>query len=161
MTFPFSQAMSVSRRTFFIGTTGLFAVVALVVSVLYYILGLVEVATEGWGLKGQLYALGWVAGSPGIVQILFYFLVMVGLFMIGFWFATVCKRWRTTGMLAAWAAIAVLAIVLLALTTWQGWWPQVGAWFAVQTPLSVSGWTAVFCAVLGVGSYLTLRRATP
>lgn len=161
MTFPFSQAMSVSRRTFFVGTTGLFAVVALVVSVLYYILGLVEVATDGWGLKGQLYALGWVAGSPGIVQILFYFLVMVGLFMIGFWFATVYKRWRTTGMLAAWAAIAVLAIALLALTTWQGWWPQVGAWFAVQTPLSVSGWTALFCAVLGVGSYLTLRRATP
>ena len=64
MTFPFSQAMSVSRRTFFIGTTGLFAVVALVVSVLYYLLGLVEVATDGWGLNGQLYALGWVAESP-------------------------------------------------------------------------------------------------
>ena len=34
-TFPFSQAMSVSRRTFYIGTTGLFAVVALAVSLLY------------------------------------------------------------------------------------------------------------------------------
>ena len=34
-------------------------------------------------------------------------------------------------------------------------------WFAAQTPLSVSGWTALFCAVLSVGSYLTLRRATP
>ena len=57
--------------------------------------------------------------------------------------------------------IAVVLVGLIGLATWQGWWPQVGAWFAAQTPLSVSGWTALFCAVLGVGSYLTLRRATP
>ena len=54
--------MSVSRRTFYIGTVGLFATVALAISVLYYLLGLVEVATNGWGFNGQLYALGWVAG---------------------------------------------------------------------------------------------------
>ncbi|MET4096237.1 hypothetical protein [Arthrobacter sp. UYCu712] len=58
-TFPFSQAMSVSRRTFYAGTTGLFAVVALAVSLLYFVLGRVEAATNGWGLNGQLYFLGW------------------------------------------------------------------------------------------------------
>jgi hypothetical protein len=161
MTFPFSQAMSVSRRTFYIGTTGLFAVVALAVSLLYYVLGRVEEATNGWGLNGQLYALDWVADSPAAVQILFHFLVMLALFMTGFWFATVYKRWRATGMLVVWTGIALLVLGLLALTAWQGWWPQVGAWLATQTPLSVSGWTALFCAALSVGSYLTLRRATP
>ena len=160
-TFPFSQAMSVSRRTFYVGTTGLFAVVALAVSLLYFVLGRVEVATNGWGLNGQLYFLGWAADSPAAVQILFNFLVMLALYMTGFWFATVYKRWRATGMLVVWILIAVALVGLIGLATWQGWWPQVGAWFEVQTPLSVSGWTALFCAVLGVGSYLTLRRATP
>ena len=54
-----------------------------------------------------------------------------------------------------------LLIGLLGLTTWQGWWPTVGQWLVAQTPLSVSGWAALFCAVLAGGSYLTLRRAAP
>ncbi len=161
LTFPFSQAMSVSRRTFYIGTVGLFAVVALAISVLYYLLGLVEVATNGWGLNGQLYALDWLAGSNPVVQILFYFITMVALFMIGFWFATIYRRWQATGMLISWIAIAVVLIGLAGLTTWQGWWPAVGQWFVAQTPLTVSGWAALFCLVLGGGSYLTLRRAVP
>ncbi|GLB66782.1 hypothetical protein [Arthrobacter mangrovi] len=160
-TFPFSQAMSVSRRTFYIGTLGLFAVVALAISVLYYVLGLIEKATGGWGVNGQLYALGWLADQPALVQIYFYFIAMVALFMIGFWFATIYKRWQATGMLVVWIAVAVVLLGLVALATWQGLWPEVGAWFVAQTPLSVSGWATVFCAALACGSYLTLRRATP
>ena len=159
--FPFSQAMSVSRRTFFIGSTGLASVAALAVSLLYYVLGRVEVATNGWGLNGQLYFMGWTSGSPAIVQIMFYFLVLLALYMTGFWFATVYKRWRATGMLFAWTIIGFALVGLIGLVTWQGLWPQVGAWFVAQTPLSVSGWAALVCAVLGFGSYLTLRRATP
>jgi hypothetical protein len=161
LTFPFSQAMSVSRRTFYIGTVGVFSALALVISVLYYLLGLVEQATGGWGMNGQMYALGWVAGQPGVVQILFYFLMMVFLFMIGFWFATIYKRWQATGMLVAWIAIAVVLVAGAGLATWQEWWPEIGAWFIRQTPLSVSGLVAVLCAALAVGSYQTLRRATP
>jgi hypothetical protein len=161
LTFPFSQGMSVSRRTFYLGTVGLFAVVALAISVLYYILGLVEKATDGWGMNGQLYALGWIAEQPALVQIYFYFIAMVALYMIGFWFATVYKRWQATGVLVAVVGIAVTLVGLVALPTWQGWWPQIGAWFATQTPLSVAGWVSLFCAVLACGSYLTLRRATP
>ena len=51
------------------------------------------------------------AGSPrehAVVQILFYFIAMVALFMIGFWFATIYKRWQATGMLVTWIAIAVV-----------------------------------------------------
>jgi len=161
LTFPFSQAMSVSRRTFYLGTLGLFAVVALATSVIYYVLGLVETATGGWGMNGQMYALGWIAAEPGPVQILFYFISMITLFMIGFWFATVYKRWQATGMLVAGIGTAAVLLGIVALITWQGRWPQVGQWFAAQTPQTVAGWAALFCAVLAAGSYLTLRRATP
>lgn len=161
MTFPFSQSMGVSRRTFYLGTVGLFAVVALAVSTIYYLLGLVERATDGWGQNAQMFALDWLAASPGVVQVLFYFVAMVALFMIGFWFATVWKRWQTRGMLVAWIGLGAVTVGLVALTTWQDRWPQVGTWFSVQTPLTVSAWSTMFCAVLAAGSYLTLRRATP
>lgn len=41
------------------------------------------------------------------------------------------------------------------------WWGGIGLWFAGQTPLSISAWTALLCVALAGGSYLTLRRATP
>ena len=45
---------------------------------------------------------------------------MLALFMTGFWFATVYKRWRATGMLVAWTGIALLVLGLLALTYLAG-----------------------------------------
>ncbi len=47
MTFPFSQGLSVSRRNFFLGTVGLFTVLAAAVARLCVILGVVEQATNG------------------------------------------------------------------------------------------------------------------
>ena len=59
--FPFSQAMSASRRSFYMGTVGLFAGVALVLAVVYWILGLIEQATDGWGMGGAIFAIPWIA----------------------------------------------------------------------------------------------------
>ena len=39
LSFPFSQGLSISRRNFFLGTVGLFAVVAAVIAALYVVLG--------------------------------------------------------------------------------------------------------------------------
>lgn len=159
LTFPFSQAMSVSRKAFYAGTLGLFAVVALGVAVLYYVLGLIEQATNGWGLNGQLFALSWVAGAAGWVQVLFYFVAMVLLFMTGFWAATIYMRWKATGMLVAGLGAAVLLVGAIALATVSGWWPAIGSWLGAQTPLSTAGWAGLLAVVLSAGSYLTLRRA--
>ncbi|WP_231391814.1 hypothetical protein [Arthrobacter sp. 35W] len=161
LTFPFSQGMSVSRRSFFLGTVGLFAVVALVVSGLYVLLGMAEVATKGWGMNGRMFALQWIADSGVGVQFLFYFALMMLLFILGFWFATVYKRWGATGMLVLWLAVGVLLVGLVALVTWQDWWAPVGTWLAAQGPLGITGWSLLFTALLGGGAYLTLRRATP
>ncbi|GAA4363157.1 hypothetical protein [Paeniglutamicibacter cryotolerans] len=159
LTFPFSQAMSVSRKSFYAGTLGLFSVVALGVAVLYYVLGRIEQATHGWGMNGQLFALSWVADAPAWVQILFYFVAMVLLFMVGFWVATVYMRWKTTGMLVAGLGSAVLLVGAIALASFNGWWLAIGSWLGAQTPLSTAGWAGLLAVVLAAGSYLTLRRA--
>ncbi|MDQ0095867.1 hypothetical protein [Paeniglutamicibacter psychrophenolicus] len=159
-TFPFSQAMSVSRRTFYLGTLGLFATIAMGYAILYYLLGLVEKATGGWGFNGQLFALGWIAGNNAAIQILFYFVAMVLLFMIGFWAATVYMRWKATGLLIAGIGFAVVLLGLVALATLNDAWPQVGAWFAAMQVLGLSIVLGGLCVLLAGGSYLTLRRAT-
>lgn len=51
-TFPFSQGMSVSRRSYFLGTVAVFAGIAAAISVLYVVLGEIEIATNGWGSRG-------------------------------------------------------------------------------------------------------------
>lgn len=159
-TFPFSQAMSVSRKTFYLGTLGLFAVFALGYAVLYYVLGLLEQTTGGWGFNGQIFALDWIAENNGAIQILFYFVAMVLLFMIGFWAATVYMRWKATGLLIAGIGFAVLVLGLVGLATLNNAWPQVGAWFAGIQVFGLSIVLGCLCVVLAGGSYLTLRRAT-
>ncbi|MNI94288.1 hypothetical protein D3C73_1523650 [compost metagenome] len=86
---------------------------------------------------------------------------MMFMFIIGFWFATIFKRWGTTGTLISTLGTALALIGFAALTTLLEWWGHVGSWFAQQTPLTISGWAALLCVVLAVGSYATLRRATP
>ncbi|MFJ6416954.1 hypothetical protein [Paeniglutamicibacter sp. NPDC091659] len=160
LTFPFSQAMSVSRRSFYLGTLGLFAVIALAYSVLYYVLGLIEKATGGWGMNGQLFALGWIAENNAAVQILFYFVAMVLLFMIGFWCATVYQRWKATGMLIVGIGFAVIVLALMAMVTFNDWWVLVGGWLGSLTTLGVALILGTICVLLAGGSYVTLRKAT-
>lgn len=161
LTFPFSQAMSVSRRSFYLGTLGLFAVMALGLGVLYWLLGLVEEATNGWGMNGHIFALPWIAASAWHTQILLYFALSTLLFMFGFWFATVYKRWRTTGLVAALVGLALILLGAVASATWTDSWAAVGAWFAQLTPPALAGWLLLGGVLLAAGSYGTLRRAVP
>jgi len=161
LTFPFSQGLSISRRNFFLGTVGLFAVVAAVVAGLYVVLGHLETATHGWGLDGQMFALAWIAKQNWFIQMFFYFVLMMFLFLLGFWGATVYKRWQASGLLVAGIGLAVVLVGAVGLITWQAWWPAVGSWMTAQTPASTGLLALGFSALLGVGAYLTLRRATP
>ena len=161
LAFPFSQAMSVSRRSFYLGTLGLFSLLALALGVLYWLLGLVERATNGWGVDGNIFALPWVAESDWWIQILLYFALTILLFVFGFWFATVYRRWRTIGLVTALLGFALILLGGVALATTTDSWAAVGAWFVQLTPLSLSGWLLLAGAVLAAGSYGTLRRATP
>lgn len=161
LSFPFSQGLSVSRRNFFLGTVGLFAVVAALVAALYVLLGVLETATQGWGLNGQMFAIQWLADQVWFVQMFFYFILMMFLFLLGFWFATVYKRWRATGMLVVFLALGLLLVGAIALITLQGEWPAVEVWLVSLTPLTTGLLALALVLLLGVSAYLTLRRVTP
>ncbi|WP_026540170.1 hypothetical protein [Paenarthrobacter nicotinovorans] len=161
LVFPFSQGLSISRKAFYLGTLGLFSLIAVGMTVLYMLGGVIEKATNGWGVYGYFFNIPWVTDGPWYSTAAFFFVVMMFMFIIGFWFATVFKRWGTTGTLISTLGTGLLLIGVAALSTLLQWWGAIGAWFAQQSPLSISGWAALLCVVLAAGSYATLRKATP
>ncbi|NJC22784.1 hypothetical protein BJ994_001860 [Arthrobacter pigmenti] len=161
LTFPFSQGLSITRRTFFVGTFALFSLIALTTAVVFWTLGLVEQATGGWGMNGRFFAIEWIADGPWYQPIAFYFATMMALFLVGFWSATIYKRWQATGMLVAGIGVALLLVAGMYIVGSRNAWAEVGQFLASQTQLNVAGWLAVLALALAGGSFLTLRRAVP
>ncbi len=60
LTFPFSQAMSVTRWEFYLGTLLTAALTSAILAVIAVVGGLIEQATDGWGINGWFFALPWV-----------------------------------------------------------------------------------------------------
>lgn len=161
LTFPFSQGMSITRRNYYLGTLSTFALVALVFAVLFFLLSLVEKATHGWFVGGFVFALPWVSDGPWYGTVGLVWMVAYLLFCLGFWGATIYKRWSVTGLLVATLGAAVVLLAIAAIFTLSHRWGLFVQWASGQTPLSVAAEIAVLVLVLAGGSYLTLRRATP
>ena len=161
LTFPFSQAMSVTRREFFFGTMLAAAMCAVLLAAVFAIGGLVEEATNGWGVNGYFFALDWVVSRGALGAALFYFVMAMLLFMLGFWSATMYKRFGALLLTLIWVGVGVvLLLAVWAITRWE-MWVDVWTWFVVQGPLGFALGGLVLTLVLGGVSYLTLRRAVP
>lgn len=159
-TFYFSQAMSLTRREFYLGSLVAAGISAVGISVVFMFLGLVEQATDGYGINGYFAYLPWVWVGGPLAAGLTYFVLTMLTFILGFWFAIVLKRF---GVLILTTALLVIALALLggaALISLNTAWPQVWTWFADVQSMGLTLWALGACVVFAAGSYLTLRRLT-
>lgn len=161
LTFPFSQGLSISRKAFYLGSMLLFGGVALAMAIIFWLAGLVEGATNGWGMNGHMFKLPWVSDGPWFAVILFFFSAMLLLCLLGFLGATIYKRWRVMGLLITSASLALILVGLGALLTWSGKWPEFFGLFGGLTNVGLAVWFLGVCVALAGGSYLILRRTTP
>ncbi|QGN33854.1 hypothetical protein [Microlunatus sp. Gsoil 973] len=161
LAFPFSQGLSITRRAYFVGTTGAFGLLTLALAVLFYLLGLIENATDGWFVHGYVFGLPWVTGQSWYGTIALVWSIGFLLFISGFWLATLYKRWSINGALVAGVGVALVLLIIAAAITFTHNWAAFGHWAIQQTPLSVAGGILVAIAVLVAASFLTLRRALP
>lgn len=161
LTFPFSQAMSVTRREFYVGTVLTAALTSALLAIVFVIGGLIEQATDGWGMNGYFFYLPWVwEAGPAAAALAFFTLAML-FFVVGFWGATIYKRFGTAVLTTVIFGLALILVALLWLVGRVDAWAQVGSWLAAQGALGISLWTLLLIAVLASTSYLTLRRAVP
>ncbi|CDK01092.1 Phosphotransferase system cellobiose-specific component IIC [Microbacterium sp. C448] len=161
LTFPFSQAMSVTRREFFLGTYLTAAITAAILSVVFVIGGLIERATDGWGMNGWMfYGVEIWQGGP-LAAFAFYFLLAMTFFSIGFWSATLYKRFGAFWLTATLITIGAVLVAAMWLIGRTDSWGAIFGWFAGQTALSLALWSILVIAVLAGTSFIPLRRAVP
>lgn len=161
LTFPFSQAMSVTRAEFYLGTLATAVLSALVLAVTFVIGGLVELGTGGWGMNGYFFYMPWVWEAGPLAAGLTFFTISMLFFVTCFWAATIYKRWGpivvTVVLLAIAAALVAVAFLITATGSWPALWDN-----AVRLgSLGLTGLGLALVAVLAGSSYLTLRRAVP
>lgn len=161
LTFPFSQAMSVTRREFYLGTIITAGLAAAALSVIFVVGGLIEQATQGWGLNGYFFYLGWAWQFGPLGAGLVYFALAMFFFVIGFWAATIYKRFGSLWLTIVLVAVGLVFVGILWLVGQLGAWQRMFEWFGTQGPLGLSLWGLLLTAVLAASSFLTLRRAVP
>lgn len=161
LTFPFSQAMSVTRREFYLGTLLTAFLTAAILSGLFVVGGLVEEATGGWGLDGYFFFLPWIWGAGAAGAALFYFTIAMLFFVVGFWAATIYKRFGSVALTTVLLTLAALLVLGMFLTGMTDSWAQLFGWFNGQGAVGLALWGLLLGAALAGISYLTLRRAVP
>ena len=160
LTFPFSQAMSVTRRDYFLGTLATFVLFSLAFGVVFLVLALIEQATNGWGVDTLVFAIPWLLNAGWLAVILSVAALAIVMFLIGLWMATIYKRWGTVVIVAISLGLGLVIVGVIALITYFQWWTSVFTWMLGQTPMSVAGWSLILIVALSAGSFLTLRKVT-
>lgn len=161
LTFPFSQAMSVTRREFYLGTLLTAMLTGAILAIVFVVGGIFEEATGGWGMNGYFFFLPWIWEAGPLGAALVYFTIAMLFFVVGFWAATIYKRFGAVALTTVLIGIAALLVLWLFLVGLTEQWAELFGWFAAQGALGLALWGLLLTAVLAGISYLTLRRAVP
>ncbi|WP_150461704.1 MFS transporter [Nesterenkonia ebinurensis] len=162
-TFPFSMALSYSRRVFTIGAVLAFGAVSVAFGLAFLLGAVLERATNGFGIEGYTFYLPYLTEGPGGIAMagVFTTLACLTVMQLGFGAVILYKR---VGLLRLWLVIIAAAVVILAtvmLITQQNAWPQVWQWLVEQSALSLSACLVLVVLAQGVINYLMIRKATP
>lgn len=163
-TFPFSLALSFSRRTFVIGAILAFSAISVSFGLAASLTAWLERATDGLGLNTYMFDLPFLTqGEGSSIPLLGVVAALLCLVVMLFGFGVVLLYLRM-GLTRLWILIlSVLVVVAGAaiLVTLNEGWSSVWGWLARQSTLSASGWLLLVAAVQSVGTYMVIRKATP
>ncbi|WEG09022.1 hypothetical protein PU630_00220 [Microbacterium horticulturae] len=161
LTFPFSQAMSVTRREFFFGTYLTAALTAALLAVVTTVGGLIESATGGWGLNGWMFYTDWTWASGPLGSALSVFALAMLTFTAGFWCATIYKRFGGIGLTLVLVGVGALLLVALWIIGRFNAWAAVFGWLASLGVVPLSLVVLAIVVVLAATEFWMLRRLTP
>ncbi|MEQ4305753.1 ABC transporter permease [Plantactinospora sp. B6F1] len=159
---PFSMALSVIRRTFYLASALFLLVQSVLFGLLLFCCQLIEDATDGWGIRLRFFGLNFIDDLNPLLQIAIYTMPFIVLGFLGIFVAVFYKRFGLTGMWLLSTATLLGLAGLAALITWLDLWSGIGGWLAGQ-PMAAwfVGWPALLAALFAGAGYLTIRRVTP
>jgi hypothetical protein len=160
-TFPFSLGFGVTRRDFYLGSALAFVVLSFGFAVVLTIMSVIEIATNGWGVGGRMFAPLWFTNGFWLLRFVMYFCAFLFLLFIGTAGAAFYVRWRATGLTAFFAIIAVIILASVAYFALGHHWDVVGQWIDQSGPVGITVWLLLPAAISAVAGFFVLRRATP
>ncbi len=160
-TFPFSLGFGVTRRDFYVGSTLAFVILSFGFAVVLTIMSVIEIATNGWGVGGRMFAPLWFTDSFWLLRFVMYFCAFLFLLFIGTAGAAFYVRWRATGLIVFFGIIAVVLVGAFAYITPSHLWAPIGTWLVQSGPVGICLWLLVPAAISGIAGFFVLRRATP
>lgn len=160
ITFPYALGFGVTRRDYYLGTAVNFVILAAMYSAGLTVLGMLERATNGWGIGGRMFTAVYYGDQP-LQNLYIYFLGMLFFFFVGSAFGAVFVRWKGTGITFTFIGIGLVTIGVLALIGLVNGWAAIGSFFASAGLVGSVSLSLVITALAGLAGFLVLRRATP
>ena len=159
---PFAMGISLSRRSFFLGTCLVAVGMTVGYGIALAILDAVESATGGWGVGLQFWTPPPLDVDGFLLQIAVSGGPLLALIAAGVGMGVVSKRWGQNGV---WGLIIGSIVVLggaAVLITWLRAWTDLGRWLADQSLMTLSvGLPLAVAVVLGVLAFAGIRRVVP
>ncbi|NUS92594.1 MAG: ABC transporter permease [Nocardia sp.] len=160
-TFPFALGLGVTRRDFFNATVLIGAGQVAGISLLLWVLAVIEEHTDGWGVRMEMFGLPADFTDNRLTQLATYAAFLGLVACVSLFLGAIYQRWRVSGLYTAGVIFLLAGGAAAILVTWQRWWPEVGSWFA-DTPRVVP--MVVLPAVVALaalaGAWAAIRRAT-
>lgn len=159
--FPFSLALSYSRRVYVIGAFLAFLAVSVGFGIAFGLAATLEQWTDGYGIHMYNFALPYVIGDGVWAGALLAGALSLMLMLLGFASVILYKRFSVVVMWALIVGLAAVVAVAAMLVTQAEGWGTVWQWMTEQTALSWTAWLILPIVALTGGSYWMIRRATP
>lgn len=158
-TFPFAQALSFTRRDFYLGTLLVYGVVSAIFGAFMWLCGVLEGWTNGWWTGGHFAAFEYLgaAGHPG--YFLFYAVSALMALNVGFCMGTIWKRGGAMALTATIIGLAAVMIGAVYLISKLDWWGRLVSITAPPSGIwSLSLIIAIIAAAAGLISWALIRK---
>jgi len=155
---PFGLSLGLSRRSYFLGTTGLAAVMAAVYGLALTVLQIIEGATSGWGTRLHFFHVTYLLPGPWYLTWLTSFVGLTLVFVYGSWFGLAYRRWSIPGLLVFIAGQITVLLAGALIATWADAWKSIGHFFTTLSASGLTGLLALLAAVLLAAGFATIRR---
>jgi hypothetical protein len=158
--FPFTVALSVTRRAFVAATVLLMAAQSLLNGVLLTVLRFVESGTNGWNLRMHFFNLGYVRQDDPLTQVLVFAVPLFMLSLVCAAIGSVYQRWGVPGLWGtAIGAIVTAGLTIVVIAAFH-WANALGSFFTGQPALAMLAlYPLVPAALLGLATTRMLGRA--
>ncbi len=161
LTLSFALGFGTTRRDFWLGTSLMFGIVALLNAVAIATLVQIEQATDGWWIGVAMFDALWYGFDGWAVDFYTTFALQLFVLFVGASVTTVYLRWRMRGMLILASGAIAIVLAFVAIATFADIWPAIFEWLGSVGIVGVFTVVLGFAAFFAIGGYFVIRRATP